>query len=323
MANLAIQTHFPNASQVIYGCMGLGGGWNQGKVGASEVQQAENIIDVCLSEQINFFDHADIYAFQKAEIAFGGALKNQPTLREKMILQSKCGIRLAEDGQVKHYDLSKDWIIKSVEGILSRLNTEYLDILLLHRPDPLMQPDEIAEAFSILKRSGKVDHFGVSNMHSAQVQLIQSSLDSPLVANQLEMSLAQLDWLNEGITACQPGYQNIAFSAGTIEHSMMNAIQLQSWGCLAQGLFSGRDVSNQSQVVQATANLVSQLALKYQTSLEAIVLAFLFKHPMNMQAVIGTTDIQRIKNCTQVANVNLSKMDWYLLFETARGAEMP
>ena len=158
-------THLPNASQIVYGCMGIGGCWNNNPVSQADITQTHQIIDSALDSNINVFDHADIYTFSKAEMAFGKILAERPSLRESIYLQSKCGIRFDDADAPKRYDLSAKWITQSVDGILSRLNTEYLDVLMLHRPDPLTDIHEVAECINGLIASGKINHLGVSNMH--------------------------------------------------------------------------------------------------------------------------------------------------------------
>ncbi len=326
MQTLPIHEYFPHASRLIYGCMALGGNWQADALSKAHVEEAKQMLDVCLDNGINMFDHADIYGHGLAEAAFGEALKSQSHLREKIIIQSKCGIRFADGKQqaVTRYDFSKEWIIQSVENSLTRLNTDYLDILFLHRPDPLMQPDEVASAFEQLKRSGKVRNFAVSNMNAHQIQLIQSEASVPVIANQIEMSLAQLNWLNEGISANQNTMASVGFNAGTIEHSRLNNIQMQSWGSLAQGLFSGREKLDESnERIRQTSALVRSLAADYQTSAEAILLAFLWRHPMKMQTVVGSSNTSRIAACSLVEAVSLSAEHWYQLYVSARGEALP
>lgn len=326
MQTLPIHTYLPHASRLIYGCMNLGGNWQANSLQSEQVKIAGNMIDTCLEQGINMFDHADIYSHGLAEAAFGQALKQQNQLRDSMIIQSKCGIRFSNgaDQKVKRFDFSKDWIIKSVEQSLTRLNTDYLDILSLHRPDPLMQPEEVADAFRQLKQSGKVKYFSVSNMNAFQIDLLQQACPMPIIANQIEMSLAQLDWLNEGVDANQTRLSQVGFNPGTIEHSRLNNIQMQSWGSMAQGLFAGGNKTQAaSESIQKTAALVAQLAAEYQTSIESIVLGFLWRHPMNMQTVVGSLKPERIKACAKVEHIRLTPEHWYQLFELARGEELP
>lgn len=316
-----MQKYFPHASRLIYGCMGLGGGWNNQPATSQDVQQAHNIIEQALALNINVFDHADIYTFGKAELVFGKVLKENPSLRDSLILQSKCAIRFEDDAGPKRYDFSARWIEQSVEGILQRLNIEQLDILLLHRPDPLMELEEVANILTTLQQQGKIKHVGVSNMHGHQIAYLQSALATPIIANQLEMSLAFRDWIEDGITTNSLANRQLGYTPGTLEHCMQNNIQLQAWGSLAQGRYTGAKAQNE--VDAATANLVYKLAGDYETTPEAIVLAWLMRHPANIQPVLGSTNIERIKSCEKAMQVKLSREHWYLLLETARGHEIP
>ena len=316
-----MNAHFPHASRLIYGCMGLGGGWNNDPASKADVTQARTIIDAVLDLDINVFDHADIYTFGKAEAVFGEALKQAPELKDKMIIQSKCAIRFEDDLGPKRYDFSANHIHTSVEGILSRLNIEQLDVLLLHRPDPLMELEEVAGTLLLLQQQGKIKHVGVSNMHGHQINYLQSALSTPIVSNQLEMSLGFRDWLEDGITSNSTANRNIGYAPGTLEYCMMNDVQLQAWGSLAQGKYTGAKTETSADA--ATADLVEQLASEYQTTPEAIVLAWLMRHPANIAPVLGSTNVERIKSCQKAMDVHLSREHWYKLFEVARNQEMP
>ncbi|NMP30092.1 aldo/keto reductase [Thalassotalea sp. M1531] len=323
MSTYAIQQHFPRASKLAYGCMGLGGSWENNELASTDKYQAQSIIETALTNGINFFDHADIYTLGKAERVFGQVLIEQPTLRDQMIIQSKCGIRFDDESGPGRYDFSSKWIEESVDGILSRLNIETLDILQLHRPDPLMNIEEVAPSFEKLQASGKVKHFGASNMNHHQIAYLQSAIKTPIVANQIEISLKQLGWLEHGVLAGNPNGEHGNFTPGTLEYCQLNNIQIQAWGSLAQGLFSGRDNSSEAHHIQATSTLVNKLAEQYQSNPDAIVLAWLMRHPANIQPVIGTTNIERIKRCVAALEVNLSREDWYKLYVSARGNALP
>lgn len=320
--NLPIHAQFSKASQLIYGCMGLGGGWNKNGINKADVLQTTQIINTALESGINVFDHADIYTFGKAEQVFGQVMTEQPELRDQMFIQSKCGIRFADEFGPKRYDFSAAWISQSVENSLKYLNIDYLDMLLLHRPDPLMDIRETANALNALAQSGKVKSFGVSNMHQGHIKLLQSALDKPIVANQIEMSLAHIDWLDDGITTGSVAARTNDFDSGLLEFSQLQGIQLQAWGSLAQGKVTYCDT-------QANAhqhNLVGKvqaLAADYQTTPEAIALAWLMRLPMGIQPIIGTTNLSRIKACSHASSIELSREHWYQLYEAARGIEMP
>ncbi|MBU2971993.1 aldo/keto reductase [Pseudoalteromonas sp. C2R02] len=323
MKKLPIHQYLPHASELVYGCMGLGGSWNKDPLTQKDFMQAHQVIEHVLDSQINFFDHADIYQFGKAEQVFGKVLKENPSLRENMIIQSKCGIRFEDKSGPARYDLSGEWICESTNNILARLNTEYLDVLVLHRPDPLMDPEEIAQAFADLKASGKVKYFGLSNMHISQAAYLAQAIEQPLIVNQLELSLTNLNWLEEGVFAGNPDGSHVNFTSGTLEYARRNDMQIQSWGSLSQGLFSGKDISKEPIGIQRTAEYIKTLADVYNTSPESIVLAWLLRHPSAVQPVIGSTNIQRISACKQALAIKLTREQWYQIYILARGAKLP
>jgi len=208
---------------------------------------------------------------------------------------------------------------------LRRLGIEYLDILLLHRPDPLMEPEEIAEAFDRLLASGKVRHFGVSNLGVDQIRFIQHALSMPLVVNQLDLSLGKLDWLDSGILMNRKIDYAVRFPEGTLEHCQLANIQLQAWGSLAQGRFTGRFMEEATEAQRQTAALVSRMAREKETTPEAIVLGWLLKHPAMIQPVIGTVNPARITACADsVRQAELmTREEWYSLYQTSRGQMIP
>lgn len=318
-----LHKHLPQASRIVLGCMHLGGNWEKTPVSKEDTQRAHQAIDAALESGIRSFDHADIYCHGKSESVFGEFLSTHPNVRNKLVIQSKCGIRLKDEDIVGHYDSSGDWIRASVEGSLRRLNTDYLDVLMIHRPDPLMHPEEVAVVFDELHTQGKVKCFGVSNMHVYQFQMLQHFVNQPLIVNQLEMSLLKHTWIEEGIQAGNTPENKHFWSPGQLEHSMMNDLQLQSWGSLAQGMFTGRDVSGEAEAIRATASLVSIMASEYQTSREAIVLSWLMRHPANIQPVIGTTNPERIRFSMDSNNLLLSRNHWFKLLESIRGKNVP
>lgn len=325
MKKQPLQQREISSSRLIMGCMGLGGGWNQNPISEQDILQAERIIDAALSIGITMFDHADIYTFGKAEKVFGEVLKRRPELREKMVIQSKCGIRFPDEDIPNRYDFSKDYIIDSVDGILARLGIEQLEILLLHRPDPLIEPEEVADAFHHLVNSGKVKHFGVSNMNVAQMKLLQNYCSARLVVNQLEMNLHKLDWLEGGVLVNQQAGTQFNFSDGIIEHCRLENIQIQAWSPLANGIYTGRDLENPSESYVKTKQLVEEMAIKKETTFEAIVLGWLMRHPALIQPVIGTTNETRIKNCQDATRQSqlMSREEWYSLYVASRGQFMP
>lgn len=316
---LPLNAHLIDVGPLVYGCMALGGDWGGGPITEADVAQAHEAVEAALEIGVKLFDHADIYRRGKAEAVFGELLKRDPGLRARIRLQSKCGIRFADDSNPGRYDLSADYIEYSVDGILKRLAVERIDILLLHRPDALMEPAEVARAFGRLKAAGKVGHLGVSNMHAGQMRWLQTALAEPIVANQLELSLAKLDAIDVGTTfndpqaATRPG--GIAWG-GTLEYAQQHGVQLQAWGSLAQGRFNDPAAST-------AAKVVHEIAEAHSTTANAVLLAWLLRHPAGIQPVIGSGNAERIRACGDATKIQLSRDEWYRLYVTARGQALP
>ncbi|MGW0749723.1 aldo/keto reductase [Streptomyces sp. NPDC002587] len=311
-----------NGDRVLYGCMGLGGSWEPGPYGPADIDAAEAAIEAALDSGITSFDHADIYRHGKAEAVFGEVLARTPGLRERVTIQTKCGIRLAEEDRPGMYDLRGQSITRCVEESLTRLRTDVIDVLLLHRPDPLADADSIASALMSLHRQGLVRHFGVSNMGAAQIAHLQARLDVPLVANQLEMSLHSRDWVEAGVVLNTPAHAANGFPFGTLEHCRDHGIRLQAWGALAQGRFTGRQ---QTPAERATAGLLADLARRKDTTPESVLLWWLSRHPAGITPVIGTARPDRIRACRDaaVSEPDLTHEEWYELWITARGLPLP
>jgi len=312
------------ASQLVLGCMRLGGSWDQSPLTAEHYKHGHEAVEAALEIGINMFDHADIYAAGKAERVFGQVLKDRPGLREQVLIPSKCGIRFQDGPDQPHrFDFSEAHILHSVDGILERLGTEYIDFLLLHRPDPLVDPEEVASAIHRLKASGKVRWFGVSNMGQGQIKLLQTYCDEPFIVNQLELSLLKNGFIEQGIHINQDAARDNVFPEGTMEYCRLENIQLQSWGPLAQGVFSGGSLEGCDENTVNTAKLVQEMALQKDTTPEAIVLAWLTTHPAGIQPVIGTVNPARIRACKDASTLRLTREEWYKLYTSQRGRNMP
>ena len=313
-------------SRIIAGCMGLGGGWEKDVVlGESQETQAEDFLAKALDLGINYFDHADIYAWGKAEEIFGRTLAKHPGLRSRIVIQSKCGIRWADDppGAPHRFDFSRGHILGAVEGTLRRLRTDYLDVLLLHRPDVLWEGEEIAEAFAVLKASGKVRYFGVSNLNRGAMEYLQHFLPAPLVANQLQMSLLHHDFAVAGISFNQsvPDYPN--GWEGVLEYCRLNGVSLQAWSPLDKGVLSSTDLSGLPPAQRKTATLLRKMAEARGVPTEAIALAWLLRHPAIIMPVLGTIRPSRLEACAKATGVAMTREEWYGLFEAARGIGVP
>lgn len=312
-------------SRLVLGCMPFGGGWNREPVTNENVKQGEAALDAALSIGISMFDTADVYTLGKSETVLGAIMKGRPSLREQIIVQSKCGIRPGDGTLPTRFDFSKSHILESVDSSLKRLQIDYLDVLLLHRPDPLMEPDEVAEAFGKLKATGKVRYFGVSNMNVSQMRFLQSAMPDQLAANQLEISLSHLDWLDQTVHVNQKAGLNVNFGEGLLEYCQLEKIQIQAWGPLSRGRFTGRALDDEPETVQKTAALVKKLAAAKETTPEAIVLGWLMKHPALIQPVIGSANPARIVACQAAERQSelMTREEWYALYESSRGKPMP
>ncbi|MFF6835652.1 aldo/keto reductase family oxidoreductase [Streptomyces sp. NPDC012438] len=315
-------TAHETTDRLLLGCMGLGGSWDTSPYVPADIDAAEAAIEAALESGITGFDHADIYRHGKAEAVFGEVLSRSPGLRERITLQSKCGIQLADGDRPGLYDLRGATIVRKVEESLARLRTDHLDMLLLHRPDPLADPADVGAALESLHRQGLVRRFGVSNMNAPQMARLQAHLGLPLAANQLEMSLLRRDWLEGDVLVNTPASTANGFPTGTVEHCLAHGIALQAWGPLAQGRYSGRP---QTEEDRATAALVAELAEAKGTTPETIVLWWLQRHPARTVPVVGTTNPDRIRACRDAAATapGLTHEEWYGLWITARGAALP
>ncbi|MEU6894790.1 aldo/keto reductase [Streptomyces sp. NPDC046557] len=311
-----------SASRPLYGCMGLGGTWGPEPYGAAEIEAAEAAVTAALEIGITTFDHADIYRHGKSEAVFGELLARDRALRGRITLQTKCGIRLEDGERPGIYDLRGKSIPRRVEESLTRLRTDVIDVLLLHRPDPLADPDDIAEALTSLHAQGLVRRFGVSNMGAAQIAVLQARLGLPIAVNQLEMSLHKRDWVEAGILLNTPAAATNGFPFGTLEHCRDHGIRLQAWGALAQGRFTGRQETPQE---RAAAELLAALAERKRVTPETVLLWWLQRHPARIAPVIGTSDPTRIRACRQAVGrpPELDHEEWYALWLAARGEPLP
>lgn len=271
---------------------------------------AEKLIRTAMDEGINFFDHADIYGKGQCEVLFSDAIELKPAIREKMILQSKCGIRSG------YFDFSKEHIVNSVDGILKRLKTEYLDILLLHRPDTLMEPAEVADAFEELYKSGKVKYFGVSNHNPAQIELLQKYIPYKLVVNQLQFSIAHTPMIDAGIALNMKIDQAINRDSSILEYCRLQDITIQAWSPYQHGFFEGSFLGDVEKYPELN-EVINNIAEKYGVTNTAIATAWITRHPANIQVVLGTTKIERMKDACKGAEIVLTREEWYQIYKAA------
>ncbi|MGQ9855886.1 MAG: aldo/keto reductase [Fervidobacterium sp.] len=277
------------------------------------LDSVEELISTSLELGINFFDHADIYGAGKSEEVFAQVVKNLKIPRDKIIIQTKCGIRNG------FYDLSKEHIITSVEKALKRLQTDYIDILLLHRPDTLMEPEEVAEAFSHLHSRGMVRYFGVSNFNPMQIELLSSALNYKLLTNQLQLSLTNTGMIDFGIFTNTKFPQSINRDGEVLEYCRLKGITIQAWSPFQygddhaniQGVFI-----DSPKFPELNAKL-EELANKYGVSKEAIATAWILRHPAKIQPIVGTTSAERLRRIAKAVGVNLTRQEWYELYSAA------
>lgn len=281
------------------------------------VKEVEELVETALSVGINAFDLADIYGRGRCEELLGLVLKNRPDLREKMWIQSKCGIRIEE---FTYFDFSKDYIIKSVDGILQRLKINHLDSLLLHRPDALMESDQVAEAFDLLYKQGKVRDFGVSNQNPMMMELLKKDVKQPLAVNQLQLSAAFTPGFESAFHVNMEDSQAAMRDGSIFEYCKLHDVVIQAWSVLQFGYFKGNFVGNEK--FQALNQVLDRLAIKYGVTSSTIAISWILRYPAKMQAVVGTTNPKHLREVSRAANFSLTRKEWYEIY-LAAGNNLP
>ena len=281
------------------------------------VKEVEELVETALSVGINAFDLADIYGRGRCEELLGLVLKNRPDLREKMWIQSKCGIRIEE---FTYFDFSKDYIIKSVDGILQRLKIDRLDSLLLHRPDALMESDQVAEAFDLLYKQGKVRDFGVSNQNPMMMELLKKDVKQQLAVNQLQLSAAFTPGFESGFHVNMEDSQAAMRDGSIFEYCKLHDVIIQAWSVLQFGYFKGNFVGNEK--FQALNQVLDRLAIKYGVTPSTIAISWILRYPAKMQAVVGTTNPKHLREVSQAGNFSLTRKEWYEIY-LAAGNNLP
>ena len=276
--------------------------------------EAERFVATTMESGANFFDHADVYGGGECESRFAEAIHMNSTVREKIILQSKCGIR---QGQ---FDFSKEHILEAVDGSLKRLKTDYLDVVLLHRPDALVEPEEVAEAFDILHANGKVRNFGVSNQKPMQIMLLQKYVKQPLVANQLQLSITNAAMITNGFNVNMQNDEAVDRDGSILDYCRMHDITIQPWSPFQYGFFEG--VFLGSDKFPELNAVIDKIAAKYQVTNTTIAIAWLLRHPAKMQPVTGTMNVNRLKDCVKASAIKLSREEWYAIL-LAAGNKLP
>jgi predicted oxidoreductase len=280
------------------------------RINKIEKSEAAKFVKTALELGAVFFDHADVYGNGECEEIFAGAIGMTTRVRETIFLQSKCGIRRGVA-----FDFSKAHILEAVDGSLKRLKTEYLDVLLLHRPDMLVEPEEVAEAFGILHTQGKVRGFGVSNQNPMQIQLLQKYVKQPIVANQLQLSVTENTMIAQGLHVNTRDDRGINRDGSVLDFCRLNNITIQPWSPFQHGFFKGVFLDNPEFPELNAA--INELAKKYSVSNTAIAMAWLLRHPAKMQPVTGTMNVQRLADCVRASEITLTRDEWYRIYLSA------
>ena len=293
------------ASPIGLGCMRL--------TTLPDEEAVRRLVDTALENGIRLFDHADIYNAGASEALFGRAIP--PSYRDRILLQSKCSIRPGVC-----YDLSREHILESVEGSLRRLGTDHLDLLLLHRPDALAEPEEVAEAFAQLRQSGKVLAFGVSNHSPMQIELLNRACGGQIRVNQIQMSLAHCPGIDAGFHVNMEDSFACSRGGDILSYSRLQGIKLQAWSPFQYGTFRGSFIGNAQ--FPALNKALSAMAEKYGITENAVAIAWLLRHPARITPIVGTMNPERLKGIAAAAGVRLSREDWYALY-LAAGKDLP
>lgn len=292
-------------SAISLGCM---------RLARIEQEQADRLIDQALECGINYFDHADVYGGGGgSERRFGDYLKRHPSAREKMIVQTKVGVRS------RQYDLSKDYILSAVDASLERLSVDYIDALLLHHPDTLVEPEEVAEAFEMLHQSGKVRYFGVSNHNLLQVELLKTAFKQPLIANQLRFSITEAGMVTSGMNVNMKNEESVMRDGGLLEYSRLTNMTIQVWSPF-QSAEHGVFIDNEAFPELNTK--LAEIAERYNVSKSAVATAWILRHPANMQVIAGTTKPERLADICTGADITLTRKEWYEIYLSA-GHSLP
>lgn len=306
MKKITIGNSVEGASQIVLGCM---------RISSLEDSKIEQHIHTAIECGINMFDHADIYGGGESEKKFAKAIKSMGIKREDMILQSKCGIGKG------FFDNSAEYMNNAVDGILSRLKTDYLDILLIHRPDALIEPEDVAEFFAKLYYSGKVKHFGVSNFNSMQIELLQKYLDNKIIANQIQLSITNSAIIDSGIYVnIQAEDKSIDHDGHILDYCRLHDITIQAWSPFQYGFFDGVFLDNSK--FPELNEKIDEIADIYGVTNSAIAIAWILKHPAGIQSILGTTNPERLRNICKASDIELTRKQWYEIY-LANGKVLP
>jgi predicted oxidoreductase len=300
MKNITIANTGLRSSNIVMGCM---------RINSLSLPEIDKLVKTALDQGINFFDHADIYGGGTSETLFSQAIGMNSKIREQMIIQSKCCIRQG------FYDASKEYILAAVDGILKRLQTDFLDILLLHRPDALIEPEEVAEAFDVLHYSGKVKHFGVSNYNPMQMELLKKHVPYPLVVNQLQYSVVHTPVIDEGMAVNMLTDQAIDRTGHVLDYCRLNDMTIQAWSPFQKGFFKGPFFLDPKYA--ALNKALTEYGEKYDLDVTGAAVAWITRHPANIQVILGTTKPERLIAGCKGSDVPMTRQEWYGIYKAA------
>ena len=305
MNKLKVANSDLTVSEISLGCM---------RIAELTKTEIERLIRTAQEAGIDFFDHADIYGGGQCEAKFADALEMNPRVRETMLIQSKCGIRKGS------FDFSKAHILAAVDGSLERLRTDYLDVLLLHRPDALVEPEEVADAFTTLQAAGKVRHFGVSNQNPMQIELLKRCVKQPILFNQLQLSITNTGMIDAGLNVNMEIGASIDRDGSILDYCRLHDITIQPWSPFQYGFFEGTFLGNPK--FPELNRKIDEVAARYGVTNTAIAIAWLLRHPAHMQPILGTTNPQRVKDACRASEIRLSRQEWYEIY-LAAGNKLP
>ncbi|MBI5930812.1 MAG: aldo/keto reductase [Chloroflexi bacterium] len=305
MKNIHIANTELDVSEISLGCM---------RISEMTNPAISRLIHTALDEGVTFFDHADVYGGGQSEAKFAESIDMTPSLREKMMLQSKCGIRQGS------FDFSKEHILEAVNGSLKRLRTDYLDVLLLHRPDALVEPEEVAEAFTILHDSGKVKYFGVSNQNPMQIELLTKFVKQRIVFNQLQLSITNTGMIDAGINVNMENDPSINRDGSILDYCRLKEITIQPWSPFQYGFFEGVFLDNEK--FPELNLIINEMAASKGVANTAIAIAWILRHPARMQPIVGTTNPERLKDICKASDLTLTRQEWYKIY-LAAGNQLP
>ncbi|EST11426.1 aldo/keto reductase [Sporolactobacillus laevolacticus] len=311
MKQIAIGPEKKLGSAVVQGCM---------RITDMSEEEVDRLIKTDLENGVTFFDHADVYSNGACEALFGKVLAKQPGLRDKITLQSKCGIVRGEVNGNKAFDFSKEHLLETVNASLKRLQTDHLDYLLLHRPDALVEPEEVAEAFDELYSEGKVLHFGVSNQNPYQIELLKKTVRQPLEINQLQFSIMATGMVDAGINVNMTVDGATVRDSSILDYCRLNDVTIQAWSPFQYGFFEGVFLDNPK--FPELNKKIDEIAAKYGVSNNAIAVAWILRHPAEMQVILGTTNVSRVVESAKGADVTLTRQEWYDIYQAA-GNKLP